>query len=141
MEGILSFINESLCNSIHHRNQLKHFRSVIHSLLEQFNALWIDVENLKVPVKKEPWLLHWYHKQVTVHSGIAKVNEHNVYYPYLSSDRDHDQQVVATAINKILQHSNNMIKDEIEPNLMIIESDNAVQYKYDEHFHAMQKTL
>jgi len=48
---------------------------------------------------------------------------------------------VKTAINKILQHSNNMIKDEIEPNLMIIESDNAVQYKYDEHFHAMQKTL
>ena len=32
MEGILAFIDESLCNFIHSRNQLKHFRSVIHSL-------------------------------------------------------------------------------------------------------------
>ena len=62
-----------------------------------------------------------------------------MHHPYLSSDRDHDQQVVATAINKIVEHSNDMIKSEIKPNLMIIESDNAVQYKYAEHFHAMQK--
>jgi hypothetical protein len=141
METIIQFIDSFLTNFIHHRNHLKHYRSVIHELREQDDALWIDVdlsENLQVPVKEEPQAMHWSHEQITVHSGIVKVNGHKVYHPYLCAEKEHDQQTVATAINKIVGHSS-ILYTPTEPNIIIIESDNAVQYKYTQHFHEIQK--
>ena len=141
IDTIVEFIDTFLPSHIHHRKQLKHFRSVIHEFREQHHALWIDVdlsENLKVPVKEEPQALHWSHEQITVRSGIVKVNGHKVYHPYLSADRVHNQQMVVTAINKIIDHSSTLYTPTTEPDTIIIESDNAIQYKYTQHFHEIQ---
>ena len=91
-------------------------------------------------MKEEPQSLHWSHEQITVHSGIPKVNGHKVYHPHLSSDRNHDQQIVAIAINTIIDHSTTLYEAEAEADIILIESDNAVQYKYIQHFHEIQKT-
>ena len=61
MTYITNFIDKLIVKFIHHRNLLKHYRSVIHSFREQFDSLWIDIdlaENLKVPVKEEPQSQH-----------------------------------------------------------------------------------
>ena len=39
-----------------------------------FNTVIIDIENLSIPVKYEPQSLHWAHNQITIHSGILKVD-------------------------------------------------------------------
>ena len=71
LSEITSFIDELLADILNHRNQLKHFRTVIPMINASFaNSLYIDIdfsENLKVPVKWEPQSLHWYHEQVTFH--------------------------------------------------------------------------
>ena len=75
-----------------------------------------------------------------MHSGISKVNGHKVYHPYLSSDRNHDQQIVAVAINTIINQSTTLYEPETAPDIILIESDNAFQYKFVQHFHEIQKT-
>ena len=45
---------------------------------------------------------------------------------------------VVTAINKIIDHSSTLYTPTTEPDTIIIESDNAIQYKYTQHFHEIQ---
>ena len=142
MEEIIQFIDGYLTSFIHHRNQLRHYRSTIKTFRDELeDAIWIDVdlaENLNVPVKEEPQSLHW--AQVTVHSGISKVNGIKMYHPFLSSDRDHDQQIVAVSIKKIIDCTKKEIEEDNQiPDVVVIESDNANQYKYTEHFNEIQK--
>ena len=49
----------------------------------------------------------------------------------------HDQQFVTTALNRIIEQTHQNLA--ADPAMFIIESDNAVQYKYTEHFHEIQK--
>ena len=74
LDGIVAFIDEQLVDIIHHRNQLKHFRTAVPMINKCYSdSLYIDFsENLKVPVKWEPQSMHWSHEQITVHSGITK---------------------------------------------------------------------
>ena len=105
VEFILDFISNLLPKIINHRNQLKHYR---HSI-KTFHELNIDIdfsENLSVPVKYEPQSLHWSHKQVTIHSGILKLNGEKSYHPYISEDRQHDQSFVKIVIEEMLNTVN-----------------------------------
>ena len=70
-----------------------------------FNHVSIDVdfsENLSVPVQFEPQSIHWSHSQVTVHSGILKIDGEKFYHPYLSDDRKHDQKFVLLCLEEML---------------------------------------
>lgn len=134
---IIEFIDKRLVKFIHHRNQLKHYRSINKNVKEHFDAIYMDLdfsENLDVPVKFEPQSLHWCHQQVTVHSGILKVEGEKSCHPYFSNDRKHDQQFVNIVMKEMLQGVN------INPcSLIIIETDNcSSQYKSSAHFHGVQ---
>ena len=61
-------------------------------------------------MKHEPQSLHWSHKQITVHSGILKANGVTL-------------NLMANIIDEYL----------------IVESDNAVQYKSCQHFDIIQQ--
>ena len=128
IEFILDFISNLLPKIINHRNQLKHYRYSIKSFHDLFDALNIDIdfsENLLVPVKYEPQSLHWSHKQVTIHSGILKLNGEKSYHPYISEDRQHDQSFVKIVIEEMLN-----TVDKKLPGICVIESDNcSAQYK------------
>ena len=67
---ITNFINEQLTKITHHRNQLKHYRSIINDVKDHFlDDISIDMdfsENLSIPVKFEPQSLQWFHQQVTM---------------------------------------------------------------------------
>jgi len=135
--SFVSFIDQRLSGILHHRNHLKHYQSTLAIFKEHFKTiiLYVDFsENLAVPVKYEPQSLHWRHQQITVHSGIGKVNGEKSYHPYQSNERTHDQHSVQLAISEMLR--------DVEINAgeyVIIESDNcASQYKSCAHFHGMQ---
>ena len=67
---IIEFIDKILKKTVHHRNQLRHYRSTVKSLRDHLNTVMVDIdfsENLQVPVKFEPQSLHWSHDQITVH--------------------------------------------------------------------------
>ena len=137
MEFITSFISKLLAKIIHHRNQLKHYRTCIKIFKEYFDILSIDVdfsENLTVPVKFEPQSMHWSHEQVTIHSGIMKLEGEKSYHPYVSNDKKHDQQFVYVVLEEMLKEVT--IPDNC---VMVIESDNcSCQYKSSAHFASMQ---
>jgi hypothetical protein len=42
-------------------------------------------ENLTIPIRESPQQMHWHKKQVTVHSGILKMNGDKEYHPYMTS--------------------------------------------------------
>ena len=89
LEFITQFIEKQLASIIHHRNQLKHYRTTLSMFKEHFDTILLDVdfsENLSIPVKYEPQSLHWSHQQVTVHSGITKIRGEKSYHPYVSDD-------------------------------------------------------
>ena len=140
MISIIEFIEKLLVPFIHHRNLLKHLRSTVHALRQEFNAIWMDVdlsENLSVPVDKEIQPLHWGKPQVTVHSGIVKLNGDKAYHPYISESLVHDQELVATAIQKMIKSTDSYeVVDYI-----IIESDNAIEYKFMRTFSSDAATL
>ena len=105
MEYIINFISSFLGKIIFHRNQLKHYRSSLGMFREMFSH-FIDIdfaENLSVPVKFEPQLLHWCHDQVTVHSGILKTKGEKSYHAYISDNKVHDHIFTRVAINEILE--------------------------------------
>ena len=57
MQYVVNFFSQMMPKIIHHRNQLKHYRNVIHIFRDHFGAISVDLdfsENLKVPVKFEP---------------------------------------------------------------------------------------
>ena len=61
IDTLIEFIDELLYKIIHHRNQLKNYRSVIHKFKELFDSVNLDVdfsEKLKVPLKYEPQSMH-----------------------------------------------------------------------------------
>ena len=137
MSFIIQFIDNFLVKFIHHRNELKHFRSTIHTLRNHFATANLSVdlsENLKVPVKKEPQGMHWSHIQVTVHSAVLKTSQGKQYHPYLSEDRKHDQQLTKVAIKKVIRHIND------NPEVLLLESDNCKDYKSLESFKETQDT-
>ena len=128
MNDILEFIDTFLVRFIHHRNELKHFRTTVHVIRQEFQSLWLDVdlsENLSVPVDKEIQSLHWGKPQVTIHSGIVKFNGAKVYHPYISNSIVHDQQLVVLAIRKMIHSTQSHESAE----MITIESDNANEYK------------
>lgn len=138
LKFITTFINGMLNKIIHHRNQLRHYRTLINAFKEHFNTLVIDIdfsENLSVPVKYEPQSLHWSHDQITVHSGLMKYQGEKSYHPYLSADRHHDQHFVQCVLEEMLSDV------ELDPDTtIVIESDNcASQYKSSAHFDGMQQ--
>ena len=74
MNALVEFIQNMLPNVIDHRNQLKHYRSIVKLYKELFGCIEIDVdfsEKLTVPLKYESQSMHWSHSQIIVHSGIA----------------------------------------------------------------------
>jgi len=135
---LTSFISDLLPKIIHHRNQLKHYRSTVKEMQDHFNTISIDIdfsENLSVPVKFEPQSLHWFHQQVTVHSGLLKNEGEKSYHAYLSDDRKHDQAFVKVVIEEMLEETNIENQEYI-----IIESDNcSSQYKSAAHFQDMKE--
>ena len=137
LSGIIDFIDELLADIIHHRNQLKHFRTVIPMINASFaNSLYIDIdfsENLKIPVKWEPQSLHWHHEQVTFHSGIVKFDGEKHYYIHISEDRTHDNVFVDEVILQMIEDAPATI------NIILINSDNCSnQYKCIQHFAKLQ---
>lgn len=134
---IINFLSNLLPKFINHRNHLKHYRSTIKILREQYD-LFLDIdfsENLSVPIKYEPQSCHWSHDQVTVHSGILKHFGLKQYHPYLSNDKKHDQKFVKVAIEKMLDGCNFN-----SGTYCVIESDNcSSQYKSAQHFTDMQE--
>lgn len=105
LSDVVDFVDKMLPKIIHHRNQLKHYRTVIHKFKELNDYIDIDIdfsENLKVPVKYEPQSMHWSHLQITVHSGLMKIGDEKTYHPYLSHDQQHDQMFVQCVLEKML---------------------------------------
>ena len=89
-------------------------------------------ENLSVPVKYKPQSLHWHHEQVTVHSGICKVDGEKTYHVQFSNDKKHDQTFADLVLNDIW-------KDICMDKNVIIHSDNCkAQYKSAKHFYGVQ---
>ena len=73
------------------------------------NILQIDAdfsENLSVPVKYEPRSMYWSHEQISVHSGITKLNGEKIYHPYFSDDKSHDVVFTDLAIKEMLTTAN-----------------------------------
>ena len=116
---IVEFISERLASFIHHRNQLKHYRSSIWSFKVHFDPVSIDIdfsENLTVPVNYKPQSLHWSHSQVTVWDSEKRWRKK--LSSFFSADRKHDQTFVKFAMEEMLN------KAEIDPDkYIIIESD------------------
>ena len=137
MAFILQFISEMLSKIVHHRNQLKYYRSNIKMLREAFQCASLDIdfsENLTVPVKEEPQSLHWSHDQITVHSGILKCRGEESQHAYLSDTKKHDQTFVKVVIEEILSEVADL------PDIILIGSDNCTsQYKSAENFHDLQE--
>ena len=137
MEYITDFISNLLPTVIHHRNQLKHYRSVIHKFHELFDAASLDIdfsENLSVICKEQPQQLHWNLHQITVHSGILFQNGDKSYHPYLYEDNRHGQKFVNIVINGMIGCRSPL------PDFLIVESDNCCsQYKSSEHYYDLQQ--
>ena len=138
MKYITEFISSFLPKIVHHRNQLRHFRSSINTVRNFSNHIQIDIdfsENLSVPIKFEPQSMHWSQAQITIHSGILKIDGEKYYCPGLADDLKHDQKFVKLVIDEILKLVPS-VKDE---SVVMIESDNcSSQYKSAEHFHDLQ---
>ena len=104
---LIQFIDKMLPKIIHHRNQLKNFRSNVNSVTKHFdNAVLIDIdfsENLDVKTFKEPQSSHWTSHQLSVHSGILRYKGKKTYHQYFSDDINHDQSFVKIAISEMLE--------------------------------------
>ena len=118
---------------------LRHYRKMIKPLTDALNAIHMDIDfadNLTVPVKYEPQSLHWAHEQVTVHSGLIKVNIAKSYHPYFSDTKVHDHVFVKIAMDEMLSEVSNMNSFDA----VVIESDNCTaQYKSAKDFNDLQK--
>ena len=135
---ITNFISGFLESFIHHRNQLRHYRSTVQNFRECYETMLVDIdfsENLSVPVHQEIQSLHWSHGQVTVHSGIIKQNGEKSYHPYLSNNKKHDQHFVHLVLDEMLGHV-----DLSAAEYIVIESDNcSCQYKSSTYFESIQR--
>ena len=138
MSYILGFMDKILCKIIHHRNQLKHFRGTKPLVLENLNAVEIEIdfsENLDKPVKYEPQSLHWTSDQLSGHSGIHFVNDEKSFHVHMSDDLDHDQAFVDQAMGTILE----VVGSDADGKCLVVCSDNCTgQYKSAENFYNLQ---
>ena len=83
-----------------------------------------------------PQSLHWAQGQVTVHSGLIKVNGTKSYYLYFSDTKVHDHVLVKIAMDEMLSEVNNMNSFDA----VVIEFDNCTaQYKSVKYFNDLQK--
>ena len=84
----------------------KLYWSSIKTFYQLFAAVHLDIdfpENLTIGVKFEIQLLRWVKQQITVHSGIVKVNGGKSYHPYVNDSRVHDQTFVKIAMTEMIQ--------------------------------------
>lgn len=141
LDYLAQFMDGLLSNIINHRNHLRHYRNVIGSFVVLHEGVYLDVdfsENLSVPVKYEPQSLHWGHDQISVHSGLLKINGEKYYHPYLSDDRKHDQVFVRKVLNEMITYDK-ILDDIAKFETIVIESDNCKgQYKSSQHFYDLQ---
>ena len=108
---LVNFMRELLPKLVHHGNMLKLYHNLKAAFLENLECTYIDIdfsENLTVGIKWEPQSLHWSKKQVTVHSGIVKVNGNKVYHPYVSNSRVHDQIFVKSALEEMIESTDGL---------------------------------
>jgi len=134
LKYLLDFMDDMLSKFIHHRNMLKHYRSTIKDFYDMFDSVDIDIdfsENLTLPVMYQAQSLHWSYTQITVHSGILKVDGGEILSPYFSDSRKHDQVFVKLS----------MISDiDLTEKVIVTESDNCkVQYKSAKHIYDLQQ--
>ena len=133
---LLSFISKLLPEIINHRNMLQLYRSTNKEFKDLFSSVVMDIdfsENLTLKVKFQLQSLHWYKRQVTVHSGIVKCSGNKTYHPYVSNGRSHNPSFVKMAIQGMMDYS------DMSDGSVIIESDNCCsQYISSQHFHEMQ---
>ena len=73
--------------------------------------------------------MHWLKSQVTIHSGIVKVNGVKEYHPYVTEDLFHDKQLVTVALHKLLERA-----ADSNPENILVERDNGINYKSAKHF-------
>ena len=135
---LVHFMREMLSNFVHHRNNLRLYRNIKHTFLEQMKAVYVDTdfsENLTIGMKKEPQSLHWCKTQVTVHSAIVKFDDKKAYHPYISDSRKHDPAFITLSFKEIKFHT------DVPQGVWIVwETDNcAPQCKSGEHFYDCQK--
>ena len=134
---LIEFLRNMLPNIINHRNMLKLYRNIKGAFLNTLNAVYMDIdfsENLTIGIKWEPQETHWTKTQVTVHSGLVKLDEEKVYHPYISNSRLHDQVFVHQALEEMIERTNIP-----EDKRLLIESDNCSgQYKSSHHFFHLQ---
>ena len=114
---------------------------MIHKVLQNVDTVCLDVdfaENLSIPVKYEPQSLHWFHEQVTIHSGIVKFPTGlKSYHPYVSDDRKYDQHFAQSCTERMLEAPEEQAFDMCK---VIIENDNCSgQYKSSPYFDSMQE--
>ena len=137
---LIQFISELLPVIIHHRNMQKRYRSLIKPFLAMIDTVNMDIdfsENLTLGMKFEPSSMHWVKQQISVHSGILKLDEVKEYHPYISDSRTHDQAFVKVAVDEMFNSSTSNIPE--DKNNFSIESDNCTgQYKSSHHFGDMQ---
>ena len=138
-EFLVNFMRELLPKLVHHCNMLKLYHNLKAAFLENLECTYINIdfsENLMVGIKWEPQSLHWSKKQVTVHSGIVKVNGNKGYHPYVSNSRVHDQIFVKSALEEMIESTDGLN----DSTTLVIESDNcSVQYKSARHFYHLQQ--
>ena len=137
LKYLLSFMENMLSKFVHHRNMLKHYRTTIKDFYDMFDSVDLDIdfsENLTLPVKHQAQSLHWSYTQITVHSGIVKVEGEKSYHPYFSDNRKHDQVFVKLSIEKMLSDV------DISDKIIVVESDNCKgQYKSAKHLYDLQQ--
>ena len=130
---LIEFLRNMLPNIINHRNMLKLYRNIKGAFLNTLNTVYMDIdfsENLTIGINWEPQETHWTKTQVTVHSGLVKLDEEKVYHPYISNSRLHDQVFVHQALEEMIERTNKRL---------LIESDNCSgQYKSSHHFFHLQ---
>ena len=138
MAFIIDFINTILPNIIHHRNELKHFRSVVKEFTLLYSSINIDMdfsENHTVPMKSQPQSMYWTLQTVTVHSGITKSKDGKSYHPYISDSNKHNQVFVNIVMNEMLAEA-----DVTNCDMIVVDSDNcSSQYKSVLHFYHLQE--
>jgi len=90
---------------IHHRNELKHFESVVSVFHQIFYGVHLDLdysENLTIPLKEMAQSIDWTQDTVPIHSGICKSKDGKTYHLYVSDSKKHDQALTKIVIKEML---------------------------------------
>ena len=97
---------------------------ILDSLQEHVYISMNFSENLTMPIKEEPQLLHWTKQQTTIHNVVSKVDGEKCYHVHMSNNLKHDQSYVFVSLTSVLDTV------EVKKDLVLVESDNCTsQYK------------